>query len=77
MFGNKVIQEREHDVVPSRDGMHKPLPEAVAACACGHRVEDHDAVGRRYCAATVTAVLPRGCICGVVPADNGTTGDEE
>jgi len=45
------------------------LPVAVATCACGHRVEDHDAIARRYCAATIAAVLPRGCICGLPPAD--------
>lgn len=74
MFGNKVIREREHDIVPRQGGVHEPLPAAVAACACGHRIEDHDAVGRRYCAATINAVLPRGCICGITPADDQRRG---
>jgi hypothetical protein len=75
MFGNKVIQEPEPDIVLRRGEMHEPvewaelLPVAVAACVCGHPVDDHDFVARRYCAATIAAVLPRGCICGAPPAD--------
>jgi hypothetical protein len=31
--------------------------------ACAHPLADHDATGRRYCAATSTMGLTRGCIC--------------
>jgi len=76
MFGNKVIRKPEPDNVLRRGEVHEPiewaelLPVFVAGCTCGHRVEDHDAIARRYCAATIAAVLPRGCICGVPPADH-------
>ena len=32
-------------------------------CACGHAAEDHDAIASRYCDATLTSELSRGCIC--------------
>jgi hypothetical protein len=31
--------------------------------ACDHRRSAHDALSQRYCVATVTASLDRGCIC--------------
>jgi len=76
MFGNKVIRKPEHDVVLRRGDVREPvewaelLPIAVASCTCGHADKDHDAIARRYCAATIAAVLPRGCICGTPPADH-------
>jgi len=43
-----------------------PAPDiAVTRCACGHAEFEHDAIARRYCAATSTAGLSRGCICRV------------
>ncbi|MDQ1654125.1 MAG: hypothetical protein QOI35_3325 [Cryptosporangiaceae bacterium] len=36
--------------------------------ACDHPAADHDAIGRRYCNATVERALTRGCICSVSPA---------
>ena len=35
----------------------------TSQCACGHQASEHDAVGRRYCEATSSAELIRGCIC--------------
>ena len=33
-------------------------------CAvCGHALETHDAISRRYCQATQTNALARRCIC--------------
>jgi hypothetical protein len=32
-------------------------------CACGHAAERHDAHAWRYCQATVSNELRRGCIC--------------
>ena len=32
-------------------------------CACGHAAERHDAHASRYCRATVSNELRRGCIC--------------
>jgi hypothetical protein len=39
----------------------------AALCACGHRVDGHDAIASRYCNATLAGVLPRGCICVSAP----------
>ena len=33
------------------------------ACACGHPDAQHDAIATRYCLATATGHLDRGCIC--------------
>jgi len=48
-----------------------PLADiAVMRCMCGHVELEHDAIARRYCAATTSAALTRGCICRVV-SDRG------
>lgn len=44
----------------------RPTPphDAAPGCAaCPHPTADHDAVAERYCRATVTSALDRGCIC--------------
>jgi hypothetical protein len=38
-------------------------PKALVICACGHDLEQHDRVGARYCAATSSSRLDRGCVC--------------
>jgi hypothetical protein len=40
-------------------------PASVLAkqCACGHNVASHDEIASRYCAATTSGRLVRGCIC--------------
>lgn len=46
-------------------------PELVidtSRCACGHPQSEHDAVGRRFCEATSSSELIRGCICRSAPA---------
>ena len=41
-----------------------PQPQAAATCsACPHPVARHDALGLRYCRATLTGAGARGCIC--------------
>lgn len=41
-----------------------PPPEgAEDACGCGHPGAHHDAVALRYCAATTTGSMARGCVC--------------
>ncbi|WP_354670808.1 RGCVC family protein [Actinomadura sp. DC4] len=32
-------------------------------CACGHPIDAHDAVASRYCRATASGDLQRGCVC--------------
>jgi hypothetical protein len=39
----------------------QPLPDAV--CPCGHTAEQHDFLASRYCRATITSALDRGCMC--------------
>jgi hypothetical protein len=41
-----------------------PLTGAQAACdVCPHPLAAHDVIGRRFCAATLTGAITRGCIC--------------
>jgi len=41
-----------------------PSPDtALQRCMCGHIELEHDAIARRYCAATSSGELTRGCIC--------------
>ena len=35
-------------------------------CACGHPLLDHDPIATRFCAATISNGLPRGCICAAL-----------
>ena len=45
-------------------GDASPAPDIAAKlCACGHTELEHDAIARRYCAATSSGDLTRGCIC--------------
>jgi hypothetical protein len=38
--------------------------ETVRPCdVCPHPWRDHDPLGVRYCTATASSALPRGCIC--------------
>jgi hypothetical protein len=37
--------------------------DAATCGACSHPLHEHDPLGVRYCAATTTFALPRGCIC--------------
>ncbi|WP_222263141.1 RGCVC family protein [Modestobacter marinus] len=37
---------------------------AVATCAvCPHPVASHDAIGLRFCQATLNGAMSRGCVC--------------
>jgi hypothetical protein len=36
-------------------------------CGCGHLDQTHDHIAARYCAATQTGALTRGCICHAGP----------
>jgi len=39
-------------------------PTAGTRCtACPHPVPDHDVIGLRFCSATRTGDLSRGCVC--------------
>jgi len=40
------------------------LTDTTAVCvACPHPFGEHDPLSVRYCAATTSGALPRGCIC--------------
>ncbi|MET0764825.1 MAG: RGCVC family protein [Blastococcus sp.] len=41
-----------------------PTPTPTRVCdVCPHPSESHDAIGARFCQATLHAALSRGCIC--------------
>ena len=43
-----------------------PAPAPASGCgACGHPEAGHDAVGVRWCRATVASALDRACVCQV------------
>lgn len=45
------------------------LPSLPAvACGCGHDAARHDRTALRYCRATASNELRRGCICNVAQA---------
>lgn len=53
---------------PSENGSVKTAQPASdegrqEVCACGHPQADHDATASRYCAATISGSLARGCVC--------------
>ena len=39
-----------------------PTP-VIERCHCGHDDDQHDAVAARFCRATLSGVLRRGCAC--------------
>ncbi len=39
-----------------------PIP-LTERCHCGHTEAEHDPVAARYCQATMSEVLRRGCTC--------------
>jgi hypothetical protein len=52
------------DVTPQPVANDEPAPQR---CGCGHLHETHDKIAARYCAATQTAGVTRGCICRFAP----------
>ena len=42
-------------------------------CKCGHPIADHDAIATRYCRATATGALSRGCMCRPVAVPGPST----
>jgi hypothetical protein len=40
------------------------IPSAEGCDVRAHPVDHHDQIARRYCTATFTNVITRGCICG-------------
>lgn len=53
-------------------GTVRPTPVTEAQrCACGHLTAHHDAVARRYCAATSAGALTRGCVCRAAAVTTG------
>jgi hypothetical protein len=45
-----------------------PSSPLAAACGCGHEAVRHDRTALRYCRATASNELRRGCICDVAQA---------
>jgi hypothetical protein len=41
-----------------------PRPDAQAVCdVCPHPAAAHDVISRRFCSATLSGAITRGCIC--------------
>ncbi|MET9489665.1 MULTISPECIES: RGCVC family protein [unclassified Nocardia] len=47
-------------------------PLEFSCAACPHDLEAHAGVGVRFCSATATSGLDRGCVC-VLPAEHEKT----
>jgi hypothetical protein len=57
-------------VIPTIDQADLPDDESAAAlCTCGHPLDRHDSIATRYCEATISAGLVRGCVCSAVPGN--------
>ena len=41
----------------------RPAQDAAVCDVCPHHAAAHDAIGRRFCQATLDGALPRGCAC--------------
>jgi hypothetical protein len=41
----------------------------VTLCACGHDIEEHDRISARFCAATASGHLTRGCVCPTISTE--------
>jgi hypothetical protein len=41
----------------------------AALCTCGHPSDGHDSIATRYCDATISAGLKRGCVCSAAPGN--------
>lgn len=48
--------------------VRSPQPSQEELCVCGHSWGRHDAIALRYCNATTSGNLVRGCVCAVEPA---------
>lgn len=50
---------------PRADAGQHVGSEVPTCDMCSHPVEFHDAIALRYCAATASSALSRGCMCRV------------
>jgi hypothetical protein len=49
---------------PTLDRPADAVPATLSGCdACPHPVSGHDAIGLRFCRATLDSALARGCVC--------------
>ena len=53
----------------SDSALDSSIDQLVAVCACGHEVERHDRISARFCAATTSGHLTRGCVCQLVATE--------
>ncbi len=60
-----VLTGPSHQAQPAASGLLAAQNAApVPLCdVCRHTEASHDAIGRRFCAATLNGALTRGCIC--------------
>jgi hypothetical protein len=55
--------DRAADAAKQLSAAEHPDP----TCACGHLLDQHDPIASRYCDATNSARLERGCVCSAAP----------
>ena len=67
---NKLLREsltpvdiRNSDDVRTLLAVRPTTEPATRSCVCGHADLAHDPIARRFCAATASASLSRGCVC--------------
>ena len=55
------------------DAVATPSAAPASCGACAHGWSSHDALGVRFCTATMASARPRGCICVPDAASAGVT----
>jgi hypothetical protein len=50
-------------MTPSTESLEPAVPATDACDVCGHSMQVHDRISTRYCNATQTSGLTRGCMC--------------
>jgi hypothetical protein len=51
------------EVQPTTGGPDTGDRTSVACAVCPHPMDAHDIIGTRYCSATASGGLDRGCVC--------------
>lgn len=58
-----VASEVALDTPAAKDDIDTDAVVDETCSVCGHPMRAHDAIGTRFCAATMTGSLNRGCVC--------------
>jgi hypothetical protein len=61
------LSANSHQVAVPANVQAADRESADTLCTCGHPRDQHDSISTRYCDATASAGLDRGCVCHAVP----------